>query len=167
MKKIYGLLALVSLVCIGCAVDRTPIYYTSTFNKAQAERLLGPGKNRIIANDYIIHKHEDGSREIQTCAGGTIMLMPATERAAEYINILFGSRSWISNSRTGYIHDRIANEDPDFRLFIRGARCDSDGYAVFDNVADGEFYVLSQLSNNYSVQKVGVKDGQTVKVVLY
>ena len=167
MKIIYGLLLAVTLVFVGCAVDRTPIYYTSTFNKAQAERLLGPGKNTIIANDYVIHKNEDGSQDIQTCAGGTILLMPATERATEYINILFGSRSWISNSRTGYIHDRIANEDPDFMRLIRGSRCDSEGYAVFNNVADGEFYVLSQLSSNYSVQKVSVKGGQTVKVVLY
>lgn len=166
MRKInvFFIMAFFSaLTCAGCA-DTTPIYYSTTFNKAQAERLMRPGRNKIIINSFTTHSDGD----ITTCADVTSDLIPATEMAAEFMKINFGSEAGgQAVAMDAYrVTERIANPNPDFGRFWARAKCNSDGFAVFEGVADGSFYVTAGAGGYSYAQKVTVKGGETKKVVL-
>ena len=162
MKKLYCFLVLGLLVCAGC-VDRTPIHFTTAFDRGQAERQMRSGRNTVIANIFTRDPHNG---TLKTCAGYETMLIPATERSAEYIEILFGSATGgqLTNSRLGSINRRIVS-DPNFNVYV-SQRCDSDGLAVFNNVGDGEFYILGGAGGCMYAGKVYVRGGETKKVVL-
>lgn len=166
MKKIYSLLTLAvlsTLVCAGC-VEKTPIYYGTAFNKAQAERQMRPGRNTVIVNCFTKAYMDDS---ISTCAGVPTLLMPATERAAEFTQIIFGSAAGgkRKNSKLRQTTKRMV-DDPDFDTLYMSQKCDSDGFSVFKKVSDGEFYVFSGAGGYSYAEKISVRGGETKKVVL-
>ena len=175
MKKIYGLISLAvlaTLVSVGCAKPE-PIYFASTFNEGQAERLMRPGRNKIILNSFVVQPGGD----VITCAGSTAELVPATETAAEYVKMIFGSELggeadiWDAQG----ISNRIANGTQGFMSLRAQQKCNADGSAVFENVGDGDFYLFSgaawspwdnAIEGFVFAQKVSVRGGETKKVVL-
>ncbi|MDR2947538.1 MAG: hypothetical protein LBV79_12450 [Candidatus Adiutrix sp.] len=164
MKKMCALcvLAIVSaLACIGC-VETTPIRYTTPLDKTQMERMLRSGRNTIIVNAFTKDPN-DGS--IATCAGRSVELIPATERAAEYTKIIFGSVE--GGKQAGGDFNRTVGRivaDPDFQA--RFETCDSDGFATIKNVADGEFYVFVGAGGYVYGGKVNVRGGESETVIL-
>ena len=165
MTKIYCFLVLGLLVCAGCVETKAPIYYSSTFSLAQAERMMRPGRNTIIVNCFTRNPNDDS---ISTCAGVVAEIIPATERAAEFSKVIFGSAT--GGKRTvDEVREtlkRIANADANFGNLRADATCDSNGFAVFNKVADGEFYVLAGAGGMSYAGKISVSGGETKQIVL-
>lgn len=168
MKKIISVLFLMLLTA--CAVPQMKL--KSTFNEQQAAELLVAGKNSIKGS-ALIRQNNGG---VVTCAGKPVYLVPVTEYATERMVAFYG------NSNRGYFRMLVAptqshfeNDDPRYSVQMRVATCDAQGFFKFEDVADGEFYVVTQVQwriNPYILEggavmlKVGVNNGVTRDIVL-
>ena len=79
-----------------------------------------------------------------TCAGNVVYLIPVTAYATERI------RATYPNGDRGYNPAGLAGrkpvfspDQPDYKTLMRDTRCDTQGYFRFDDVAEGNFYVVT------------------------
>lgn len=108
---------------------------------------------------------------IVTCAGQPVYLVPATPYATERIRVLYG------NTERGFNPGRrqqFSPDPPEYRQFVKSARCDAQGNFTFDRVADGEFYINTSVmwqvaqtqQGGQLMQSVKLKGGQSVSLVI-
>lgn len=167
MKKIITITA-ACLALSGC-VSAPKVNMTSTFDAAQATKLLQPGANHVSGSALI----RQAGGGVVTCAGGTVFLMPGTEYAREWALRLYGS------STSGYFPARgpgldFTNLNTSFAGAVRQASCNAQGGFAFDNVADGNFLLFTKIiwragneTQGGSVMKsVSVSGGQKKEVVI-
>ena len=124
-------------VIVGCAAPAPPTYEVrAVWDQAHAERLMAPGLNTIKGDGFI--RQQNGG--VVTCAGETVLLLPATAYAAERIQALYRSteRGW--NVSRIY---RFVPDPPDYLRLSRETRCNSQGNFEFTKIADGEFFVVT------------------------
>lgn len=81
---------------------------------------------------------------VVTCAGETVYLMPATGYAKERIKYLYGS---VEGGRLVSIASRpeFRPNHPTYHSDRLNTQCDAQGEFVFNNIQDGEYYVLTQV----------------------
>ena len=165
MKKI--IVALV-LVISGCAV--TPTHnMVADFDEAVAKRLTQPGVN-VVRGSALIRQAGGGT---VNCAGLTIRLIPKTSYATERIVKIY------SNTIRGFspahiVPPEFLPDDPRYYANILTSTCNAQGFFEFDRVADGEFYLVSNIvwhvankpQGGTMMRHISVVDGQVVDVVL-
>jgi hypothetical protein len=134
-----------------------------------AQQLLKPGKNTIIVNSFM--RQRGGG--VVTCAGFTVNLIPATQLARDRMTAIYGSPTG-GIARFPIILPISKDIDNYERLSI-DKQCNSDGKVVFENVADGQFYITSLIKwqiEQFSVEGgaisklIQVSGGQTLEVIL-
>jgi hypothetical protein len=134
------------------------------FDVEQATRWLQPGANTIKGNAFM--RQQGGG--VVTCAGSTVMLIPATAYATARVRAVYGTAS---------LAQRPVRFTPDYALYeqlTRKTRCDAQGHFVFDSVADGEFFALTQVlwviagrqQGGYLIQHVSVNGGRVASLVI-
>ncbi|MDG2939377.1 hypothetical protein P7M32_01200 [Bisgaard Taxon 10/6] len=177
MKKIL-LCSLASLFLVGCAANNTVILKNS-FNEAEAQKLLTKGTNTITGSSFMRQK----GGTVVTCAGQSVSLVPATSYAAERMTYIY--RSDIKgaipfNMFNELPSPKFVNEPANFKNYSIKTVCDAQGNFTFENVADGDFYVVSiiywdigNVSMDFGarqggslMQKVTVKNSETKKIIL-
>ncbi len=113
-----------------------------------------------------------------TCAGMEVGLIPVTAYSAERFTALYGSE------RGGY---RPANAlgikfEPDneavYQSLSRETRCDAQGFFKFDNVAQGDYFVVTSVTwsavagratatqGGWISQRVSLTEAETKEIVL-
>ena len=137
------------------------------FDRAQAAALMLEGTNTIQGNAFM---RQNGGGVV-SCAGAAVLLIPATAYADERAGALYGIRdSGVSRKTIQFQPDHA-----DYRTLIKTTTCDSSGNFQFNNVADGDFYLVTTVEwmvGAYNRQggglmhKVRVKNKQTVRLVL-
>ena len=163
---IFAVLALSS-----CALK--PVELTKTFNEDEAEKQMKEGKNTIEAS--AVWREKNG--HLQTCAGYWVSLYPATEYAKERLMHQFGEgkRGYrtLSQGKQTFIPD-----EAQFHKLSKKTVCDVDGKFTFENVADGDYFIVTsivwgnpddpeeQTEGGALMHKVSVKGGQKIKRVL-
>lgn len=150
MKKLLAVLASACALS-GCAVG--PVQVRSPFDAAQTAAMLRPGPNTITGSALL--RQVNGG--VVTCAGFPVVMFPATEYAKERIHGLYGD----STFRSIYAPRReIIPDPPEFTASVRQATCNAQGFFRFDNVADGDFFLLSMVT--WGTPPYGVKTGGAV-----
>ena len=137
------------------------------FDSESAKKLLEDGPNTIKGSAVV----RQGRGEVVSCAGRPVYLVPATAYADERMRIVYGRLDHgFSNNRQTF-----QNEPLGYKELVRETHCDARGYFAFRSVADGTFYVASQITwsaGNYStkrgslMKRVTVSNGDTKQIVL-
>lgn len=168
MRKLIFLSAAALLA--GCVTPATVPSYDiqASFDAAAAKAQLAEGPNTIKGSALI--RQQGGG--VVTCAGQQVYLIPATAYATERIRALYGNTErGINAARRNY---RFNPDPPEYLSLVRTTRCDAQGSFTFERVADGPFYVSTQVSWTVAnslqggnlMHFVSVKGGQTGSVVL-
>lgn len=162
-------LLLIILFLTGCLSQPIKtVYIESPFNSDVAESLLEEGDNKIEGSALI--RQVGGG--VVSCAGRNVYLIPKTEYLTERINHLYGNEIKGYNSSNNF---NFSPESEEFRNLKKVALCDVQGYFEFDNVADGDFYIVSSIVWRVSKYKneggslftqVSIKNGETKNIVL-
>ena len=161
----------VALVCItasGCAVAPRQVQLANNFDREQARELNRSGVN-IVSGSALIRQNGGG---VVTCAGLEVRLIPKTAYATERIQALYG------NTMRGYnpVFNQVAftPDHPDYLQLTRTTLCDAQGNFAFNDVADGDFFLTSQIvwvvagtpQGGGLMQYVSVRGGESRQVVL-
>lgn len=169
MKKLSLIFALFALS--SCAVK--PVKLAEEFNEVEAEKQLKDGKNTIEGS--AVWREKNGA--VQKCSGYRVFLYPVTKYAKERVTHLFGADEWgareASKEKIVFVPDDIR-----FHQLSRKTVCDVDGKFEFENVADGDYFVVTkivwgnpeqpeeQTEGGNLMQKISVKGGKKFKIVL-
>jgi len=176
MKKIFIFLAnsvFAGFFVVGCALNQLKDLYISTpFNVAEASIINKQGKNTISGSALI--KRNDG--QAVTCSGGKVELIPYTTYANTRILSLYGG------SERGFrpVYESTLNQikfipdTPEYYDMRKSAQCNAQGFFVFKNIADGDYFVTTNvvwMAGNYHqggslMKRVAVKGGESVDIVL-
>lgn len=166
LKRIATVAAAAALA--GCANLPEVVTISSPFDAAAAEKMMAPGSNTLKVNAFM--RQQGGG--VVTCAGNQVHLAPATAYADERVRAIYGTFSDV-----GFVAYRQVTFQPDeaaYRFHQRQATCDAQGVAVFEGVADGQFYLVTNVSwmagyarqGGNLVRKVDLRGGQTVTAIL-
>ena len=139
MTPIYRLaiLAIAAAALAACAGTGAPsqveVKLHSTYNPDEIAYMKVPGNNTIKANIFL---RQVGGDNV-TCAGELVNLVGVSTYATERMTALFGS---VANPR---INNTVTLPEGDPRYWedVIGQVCNSDGWATFENVADGDYYL--------------------------
>lgn len=122
----------------GCAPTTTVYTIPTAFDASEAEKLLVDGTNRIEGRAQI-NFNEGG---MATCAGGQVVLIPATQYAKERMHRVFNGKEVLFHPRVGAKNDiRFEPDDPAYARLMKVVTCDKEGNFEFTALADGEFIV--------------------------
>ncbi|HVO06133.1 MAG TPA: hypothetical protein VMT83_05065 [Burkholderiaceae bacterium] len=185
--KPFAVSTFLAALLTACATPAPPIKEISApFDLAQAKRLLREGPNTIRGNALMRKRGGD----VVTCAGRLVRLVPATKYAEQRMLVFYGS-SERGRQELGPECDtslmrcdsdlkvstyRFNPDPPEYSANVREQRCDAQGDFVFERVADGDFFVVTQItwetsaSRSYQggnlMQRVSVAGGKSVSIVL-
>lgn len=164
--KLLAMLALAGVVLVGCAIAK-PVNLTSSFNAQEARELTRPGVN-IVSGSALIRQNGGG---VVTCAGLEILLIPKTAYATERMRAIYGNTDRGYNPV--YRQIKFTPEVPEYLSTHRATVCDAQGHFSFDDVADGSFFVVSQIVWNVGapqggavMQAITVRGGESKQLVL-
>ena len=167
----YQLVLLAVCTLVGCAAPRpvslTTITIDSPYDSAGAVKMLQAGNNTIKGNAFMLLA-EGGAA---TCVGQYAQLVPATEYTKVRMKATYSSLERGLNKNVYLIFNPDLDE---FKVNQRSARCDSQGMFIFDGVADGDFFVITQVEwqvGNYNqggilMQRVRTQGGKTNSITM-
>jgi hypothetical protein len=124
-----------------CASNQYVEIKSVKFDKAQADKMMMPGKNKISGSALI--RQQGGG--VVTCAGLDVYMMPATDYAKKWAGVIYGSEKG-GYKPTNLQGIEFINLDKDFSQSIVAEKCTPSGNFVFNKVADGEFYVFTKIN---------------------
>lgn len=158
------LVAAAAALLAGCAAPPRVVHLKVSFDEAHARALLAPGKNTIRGNAMM--RQMGGG--VVTCAGMDVHLVPATEYAKHRMAAIYGSTSF---SREGV---KFEPDSPAYRDAERVTKCNAQGFFTFDELADGEFFMITVVAwkAGHSVEggmlmgRAAVAGGQTKEITM-
>lgn len=171
MKLVLVITALVFI--FSCAPKPIKVDLLNSFDKNEASLINKTGTGKIIGNAFVRKMNGD----IVTCAGNEALLIPQTKYATERMEKIYKNTDGGFSSVRGPSIE-FNNNSSDYSVFVRKANCDSTGNFVFENVADGNYYIVTQvlwhipfgyetrLEGGTLMKKVNVTKGSVEKVIL-
>lgn len=169
MKKIFMVIGVLALT--GCAgIIPEPLKQTTTFNVDQAKRLMQDGKSTISGTAFI--RQSGGG--IVTCAGLDVRLIPVTEYTTERMKYLYGESIETSVGILDNPFKKTPVLDSEAAKLVKTTVCNKDGEFVFNNIVDGDFYLVATVVWNVGNlpqggalgKRVNIKTGETKSVML-
>jgi hypothetical protein len=141
----------------------------SAYNAEAAKKMIEPGSN-VVAGSALFRQNGGG---IVTCAGLPIHLIPKTAYATERVQAIYG-RTDAGVLPVTQPLPVFTNNEPDYLVFAKKTTCNAQGFFSFNNVADGEFFVIAQINWNAGYKPQGgslmravrVSGGESIDVVL-
>lgn len=159
------------LLCVSLAVGcaQPPIVLQATFNADEARAMLLPGVNQIRGNAFL--RQQGGG--VVTCAGSSVYLIPATHYARQRFRAIYGREDGPSVAGAGNAQTFVP-DSADYLRLVKETQCDSQGNFVFDRVADGDFYVQTNVvwtvgnsrQGGHLMRRLRVAGGEIVNVVV-
>jgi hypothetical protein len=166
MKNLLAMLFV--LLASGCANLQQPTYTLSrVFDRPAAAALMAPGANSIAGNAFL----RQAGGGVVSCAGSPVVLVPATAYATERILAIYQS----AEGGLAYRSVKFQPESQEFAALTRKTSCDSAGNFTFDAVADGDFYLVTQvvwMLGSYNRQggvlarRITVSGGKVTRIVM-
>ena len=173
-----------ALLTIGaCATPPPAAEISVPFDAESASRAIADGPNTIVGSALI--RQSGGG--IVHCGGQEVLLVGATDYSSELMVSVFGStdtgyasaespKVW-SPKRNQSIPETIihaVNVHPDWWQAARLAMCDAQGEFVFDDVADGAYfllvsvvwYVSGDIQGGTMMSRIEISGGKTHRVVI-
>lgn len=163
--KAIPLLA-IAVFLAGC-LGPEKIQQKLSFDIAEVQPLLKPGTNTVKGSALF---NQVGGGTV-TCAGRPVTLIPRSTYADERMQIIYG------NLRGGAGVGLLPESDPvSYSNYVsanKQATCNAQGFFQFDELADGEYYIVTNITwGQYGTEggnlmrSVKVSGGETVDVVL-
>lgn len=116
-----------------------PVILSAGLTDADVSWSRARGTNTITGQAILRTRGGD----VKTCAGLEASLIPHTRYAEERLSVTYGSGSEGFGSREA----RVFNPDPAiYRETIRRTICDAQGNFRFQNLPDGRYFVLVEVS---------------------
>ena len=139
VRQIYPtLVAILVMVAGGCTAPQAVRIPTLTpYDPVAAAYIHDRGPNEIRGQAFL--RQRGGA--VVTCAGSTVNLIPATNYAKERMFIIFGT---ISGTARGY--GQADQADDRYLRDIRSTVCNAQGDFIFDDVADGDYFVTTAIT---------------------
>jgi hypothetical protein len=173
-KKFYLIIFMVLSLTFSACKFRT-IDLTSPFDVATAERLMQQGNNTIVVNSFM----RQMAGGIVNCGGFNVLLIPVTNTSQEIVTAIFKNPNGGCVNPIYFDSFEVKNQDEAYKKYIFTKTCNSEGYVTFENITDGEFYVVStiiwQLPFGYYLtsteggvmyKRVSVSGGQKLDVII-
>lgn len=131
---------LLAVILTGCAINQPIqiVQINATFDSDQAKVLMADGNNTIKGSAFM--RQRGGG--IVTCAGSDVRLIPATDYAKERMRIIYATTGDFG-VRRGTAQARLETSVDDYLKYQKLTRCDAQGNFTFENVANGEFFVIT------------------------
>ena len=165
-----------------CATTPTVAEITVPFDAEKEFRAITDGPNTIIGSALI----QQSGGGIVHCGGDEVLLVDATDYSSELVMQVFASTDtgyvrarnlWFDQVRT--IRETIVhavNVHPDWWQATRLTLCDAQGEFVFDNVADGAYFLLvsvvwvagrySSIQGGTMMLRIEISGGKPHRVVI-
>ncbi|MDR2892422.1 MAG: hypothetical protein LBV80_04985 [Deltaproteobacteria bacterium] len=160
MRKLILLLAAVAcLGMMGCfPVQQQKITTTLQFDASETQRLMLPGKNTLAGSAMLKTRGGD----VKTCAGEYVSLYPYTDYHESIFTQVYG------NPNDGYRNVYAPTMDMSlisigFMQYRQRTMCDPQGYFRFENVSDGDFYLVTRVI--WEVPSNGMQGGELIQKV--
>ncbi|HEY6633064.1 MAG TPA: hypothetical protein VIZ90_16560 [Rhizobiaceae bacterium] len=136
----------------------------STFNPAEAEHITRQGTATIAGQAFL--RRNDGV--VVYGAGSETVLVPASTYARERVAALY---------RGGKVNSFVPppkNTDPRYEQMARRTKNDGEGRFTFDQVADGDYFVMTTVTwmagdwrqGGNLMEPVAVRNGQNVNLIM-
>lgn len=163
MIRALALLLGVSIAFVGCAAreSRRPsapqfVKMQTVFDYSEHEPYAKPGSNGIHGITVLSRQGGDAA----TCAGSRVLLMPATSYFREMFwhMIVAGSEP-----------EPPQNPHPQLKPMIRRTVCDAQGSFSFSEIADGTWFLLTQVNvenGSLLIAEVTLQNSGTTEVLL-
>lgn len=131
MKKIQAALAVaVATSLVACVAQKPVAQINVPFDEAAYLQYTTPGQGSITGQGFL--RQRGGG--VVTCAGDTVMLLPAT--------VFF--RSVVAQARGGAQFTAFSS-DPRYKYMVRMGRCDAQGNFSFANLPAGAWLVATRV----------------------
>ncbi len=153
----------------GCqATKNIPTYYImSDYEHEKGEKVLKKGNNTVTGNSFL--RQQGGG--IVTCAGFQAYIVHTENYTNERIFAIYGSNV------EGYNNSRVLKFVPDLKEYFKNSRrttCDSSGDFKFNNLVNGEYYIVTQVNwkighmihGGFLMKRIKLKDGELKEVVI-
>ena len=176
MKKHTLVYALAFTIVAGCAIPTREIKLNSSFDKELANKLLVQGNNTIKGSALM---RQVGGSTV-TCAGNKVVLAPVTHYGEERMQYIYGNTTGGTRFHQKNLLEGkpvFVNDDPDYLKLTKEVTCNAQGFFNFEKVADGEFFVVTEISwkanpkidipeGGVMFKRVRVNGGEEIDVVL-
>ena len=167
MKPLALVLGL-TLALAGCAQFQQQAALSSGISPGEVEWARKSGRNTVSGNASL-----KSGGTTHTCAGQSANLIPDTAYARARMTAIFGNATRGTRA-TSLGPVKFERDDPLYVSTLRTTRCDASGSFSFPSVPDGVWYVTtsvkwqgaSQVEGSSMMQRVDVRGGRLVKVVL-
>ncbi len=107
------------------------------FDAKEAAYVLKQGKTTIHGHAFVINN----VGRAQNAAGQDVFLVPQTAYSKQRIEAIFDSGKSVQAREVPKLPS-----DPDYLKYTRRWKTDTNGKFTFDNVAPGEYFVVTQMS---------------------
>jgi len=131
--------AVLTAGCIATAPVQQIREIAEPFDQELATRQLRHGPNTLRGNAFM--RQQGGG--VVTCAGRVVSLIPRTPYANGRIFAIYNTNEFGVSTSANF---RFVPDLPEYHSNLRQAQCDSQGNFLFENVADGEFFVVTQIT---------------------
>ena len=152
---------------------------TAQFDAEAVAFIHERGSNKVMGSAYL--RQQGGG--VVTCAGHTVWLVPHSEHSHERVRKMYPK---VEERETAYLEalgevygepaygKRLPREVPEYYATTRQTPCDAQGRFEFEQVADGRYYLTTEVlwwvggnaQGGQLMAPVMVTGGETAKVVL-
>jgi xanthine/CO dehydrogenase XdhC/CoxF family maturation factor len=162
--RIVAFLLVVASALAGCTTYGQIVAISARFDPQAAAYINATGKADIRGQAFV--RRNDG--KLLRAVGTDIQLIPRTAYADERMAAIYGNGN---KQKPGV---RVPEADPDYLAHMRQTVARSSGSFAFEDVADGEYYVVAMvhLPSDHSkiefpiMERVTVTNGKSVYVVM-
>lgn len=169
----YFLLSMALVAFLVWSIRPRTIQLAAPFVADDAIRLIAKGENTITGKAFI---RKANGIEVP-CANQVVTLVPATAYANERMAALFHNPGRDFRSDNALPRLKFVPDVHEFHVMVRKTTADSQGRFTFGCVADGCFYLVTQVSYTASagnsvrlggklIIRVEVEEGETKDVLL-
>lgn len=159
-----------AVLLAGCSTG--PVMLTSRFDPAEVAWFAARGTNTIAGNAIV----RTARGTVKTCAADIVTLSPVSRYGRERMQALYGSDEEGFNPIVGGHPADFGGDDPRYLATARTTRCDAHGRFAFDELPDGDYYVVAMVTwrergfgleqGGYLMRRVHVSTGETKEVLL-
>lgn len=143
------------MLLTGCVGQSVKI--DSVFDPKAAEVIHKQGEGRIDGHAFL--KKPNGY--VMNASGEVVWLIPATPYARERMNRLYAGKKFMPANAT----NRAETTDPKFYEFTRKTKAESSGRFSFENVAPGEYFIVTNVTWKDSENDVFSRGGAIYETV--
>lgn len=143
MRKACSIALLMSIAAAGCVTTSqtsTLLKIAAPFDRDQAAEAIKDGPNSVSGSAFM--RQRGGG--VVTCAGSDVLLIPVTAYSTARMAYIYpstsGGHAQVPATRLGFDPD-----PPEYSQLRRVVKCDARGDFTFEAVADGDFYVVTNV----------------------